>query len=388
MATMSRARVRGSRLLRQIAFLTGGVCCAALARLVFAPAVFGHAGGVAPEPRFPDVLSTWSFDPTIQVPLLLAALGWLWAVGRVNAGHPNNRVPASRSLAFLAGLLVIELALQSPLERYDDTLFAAHMVQHVMLTLFAPPLISLGAPVTLLLRVARPDLRRRFILPALHSRAFRAVSHPVVAWILFAGVMWGTHFSPVFERSLENDLVHDLEHLSYLTAGMLFWWPVVGLDPSPWRMPHPLRLLYVFLQMPQNTFLALAIFSAAEPLYPHYVALQRPWGPTPLADQQLAGGLMWVIGDLTFLVAILGVVLAWMRAEERTNARRDARLDAEREQIHAREIRLAERNLRRTAGRASPPSSDGCRRGAPPSSGGWRRGAPPQTSESEQQPRP
>jgi putative membrane protein len=346
MAGMSGVRATGRALPGYVASLSVGLSAGTVVWLALAPTVLGHTGGVAPEPRFPDVLFAWSFDPTIQLPLLLLAVGWFWAVHRVNAAHPHNRVPAARSVAFLAGLLVIELALQSPIERYDDTLFAAHMVQHIMLTLFGPPLIALGAPVTLLLRVARPDVRRRFLLPPLHSRAFRAVSHPVVAWILFAGVMWGTHFSPVFERSLENDAVHDLEHLAYLTAGMLFWWPVVGLDPSPWRMPHPLRLLYVFLQMPQNTFLALAIFSAAEPLYPYYVALQRPWGPTPLADQQLAGGLMWVIGDLTFLVAILGLVLAWMRAEERTNAWRDARLDAELEEIRAREVRLAERLAR------------------------------------------
>ncbi|HEY3072260.1 MAG TPA: cytochrome c oxidase assembly protein [Candidatus Limnocylindrales bacterium] len=310
--------------------------------LILAPRVLGHTG-VAPEPRLPDVLLAWSFDPTIQLPLLAAAVGWLWAVRRVNARHPGNPVPPVRTVAFLAGLAIIELALQSPIERYDGTLFSVHMVQHVMLTLLAPPLIALSAPVTLLLRVSRPDVRRRFILPVLHSRVFRVISHPVVAWILFAGVMWGTHFSPIFEESLESDVVHRLEHLAYLSVGMLFWWPAVGLDPSPWRIPHPLRVLYVFLQMPQNTFLALAIFSASAPLYSHYVTIQRAWGPTPLADQQVAGGLMWVIGDLTFLVAILGVVLAWMRADERLGARQDVRLEAERAQIRAREVRLAER---------------------------------------------
>ena len=160
----------------------------------------------------------------------------------------------------------------------------------------------------------------------------------------------------------QDDLVHDLEHVAYLVTGMLFWWPAVGLDPSPWRIPHPLRVLYVFLQMPQNTFLALAIYSASAPLYPTYANMQRGWGPSPLADQQLAGGLMWVIGDLTFLVGILALVVAWMRADERAGARHDARLDAERAEIHARELRLAERLARES------PS-------------GWRGGGPPPTSE-------
>jgi putative copper resistance protein D len=341
---------------------SGAAALFGLTWLAVASPVLAHAGQIAPEPSFPQVLLAWSFDPTIQVPLLLAALGWIWAVRRVDRFHPASPVPFARTVAFLGGLAVIEVALQSPLALYDDTLFAAHMVQHVMLTLFAPPLIALGAPVTLLLRVARPDLRRRLILPVLHSRVFRAVSHPAVAWVLFAGTMWATHFSPIFEQALQDDLVHDLEHVAYLVTGMLFWWPAVGLDPSPWRIPHSLRVLYVFLQMPQNTFLALAIYSASAPLYPTYANMQRGWGPSPLADQQLAGGLMWVIGDITFLVAILTLVVAWMRADERAGARHDARLDAERAEIHARELRLAER-----LARESP--------------GGWRGGGPPPTSE-------
>src|SRR5204862_6295999 len=115
------------------------------------------------------------------------------------------------------------------------------------------------------------------------------------------------------------------------------WWPVVGTDPSPWRMPHPLRALYTFLQMPQNTFLALAIYSSSTPLYAHYATLERAWGPSVIADQQLAGGLMWVIGDLTFLVAILFVVVKWMRQEDRDAARGAARMDAERDGIRRRE---------------------------------------------------
>ena len=138
--------------------------------------------------------------------------------------------------------------------------------------------------------------------------------------------------------------------MAYLVAALLFWWPVLGTDPSPWRMAYPLRALYVFLQMPQNTFLALAIYSATDVLYPHYATLQRTWGPSVLEDQQLAGGIMWIIGDLTFLVAILFVVLQWMRQEDRDTARTDARVDAERAEIQRREVILADRLGRERAG--------------------------------------
>ncbi len=118
----------------------------------------------------PGVLLLWSFDPTIVLPLALAAAGYLWAVRTVDAAHPNTPVPRRRIVAWLAGLIVIEIALQSPIEAYDTTLFSDHMVQHVLLTIVAAPLLALGAPITLLLRFARPETRRRWILPVLHSR--------------------------------------------------------------------------------------------------------------------------------------------------------------------------------------------------------------------------
>jgi putative copper resistance protein D len=323
---------------------------AALASLAMPAVVFAHGVAAAPPSDPLALLGMWAFDPTVQVPLVAAAVGYLSAVRAVNRAHPANPVPVRRTVAFLAGLVAIELALQSPIEHYDTTLFSVHMVQHILLTLIAAPLLAAGAPITLLLRFSRANVRRRWILPILHSRAVKALTHPVVAWLLFAGVMWGSHFSPLFNASLEEPWIHQLEHVLYLTTALLFWWPIVGADPSPWRMPPPLRVLYAFLQMPQNTFLALAIYSASEPLYPHYATLQRTWGPTVLADQQLAGGLMWVIGDLAFLAAILFCVVQWMRQEDRDTARLDARLDAERAEITRREAVLADRLARERAG--------------------------------------
>jgi putative copper resistance protein D len=305
--------------------------------------VLAHGTVDVGPPDAAVLLFGWTFEPVIAISLLVTALAWVAAVRRVNVAHPSNPVPSIRTAAFLGGLFAIAVALMSGIERYDTVLFSVHMVQHILLTLVAPPLIVLGAPITLLLRLARPETRRRWILPVLHGRAVRALSFPVVAWVLFAGVMWATHFSPVFDRALEDRLVHDLEHLAYLGAGLLFWWPAVGLDPAPWRMSHPVRALYLFLQMPQNTFLAVAILSATTPLYGHYVTLVRAWGPTPLADQQAAAGIMWFVGDLLFLAAILGMVAAWMRHEERTTEVADRRADAQRAEIGAREARLAER---------------------------------------------
>jgi putative membrane protein len=317
---------------------------AAVAVAAVAPAsVLAHGADSLLPPVPADVVLDWGFDPLIAIPLVLVAAAYLWAVHHVDAAHPGNPVPRARTIAFLAGLATIEIALQSIVERYDTTLFSDHMLQHVLLTLVASPLLALGAPITLLLRVTRTEPRRRFILPVLHSRIVRVLAFPVVSWALFAAVMWGTHFSPLFERSLEEPFIHDLEHLLFLSAGLLFWWPAIALDPAPWRMPHPVRAMYLFLQMPQNTFLALAIYSASAPLYAHYANLQLTWGPNALVDQRLAGGLMWIIGDLVFVSAIVLVIAGWMRFEERNTGRREAHADAQLAVIHAREAVLADR---------------------------------------------
>jgi putative copper resistance protein D len=302
--------------------------CALLVPLVLATP--GAATAHGPDPGPPDAtlaLGGWSFDVEIWLPVLLAAWAYWAARRRVDRLHPGNPVPRWRWWSWLAGLATLVLALQSPIERYDTTLFSVHMVQHLLLTLVAPPLLLLAAPVTLLLRAATPEARRRVVLPVLHSRALRVLTNPLVTWLLFALVMWGSHFSPLFDAALEDPVVHLLEHALYLGTALLFWYPVVAADPGPNRLPHPARVGYLALGMPFGSFLGLAIFSASTILYPHYVTIGRTWGPTPLEDQALAGGIMWAGGDLIFLVALIIAVGAWLRSEEAEGRRVDDRLD-------------------------------------------------------------
>ena len=315
----------------------------AAAWLAAATSVAAHGAVPTEPPSAATLLLGWTFEPVPTLAIAIAGLWWWWAVRRVNAAHPANPVPVRRSVAFVAGLSALALALLSGIDRYDTTMFSVHMVQHVLLALVAAPLIALAAPITLLLRVASPSTRRRWILPILHGRVTRILAFPVVAWVIFAGVMWVSHFSPLFDAALEDPLVHDLEHVLFLGAGLLFWWPAVALDPAPWRMPHPARALYVFLQMPQNTFLAVVLLNAPAVLYAHYATLQRAWGPTPLADQQAAAGIMWLAGDAIFLVAVMAIVVGWMRAEARDAGRSDRRAAAEMADIRVREGLLADR---------------------------------------------
>jgi putative membrane protein len=317
-------------------------CLAAVGAAVAWPAsVLAHGPIPAEPPSLQTLTLGWRFEPLVAIPLLLAAVGWLAIVRRVARLHPDRPIPAARTAAFLGGLAAIAVALVSGIERYDTTLFSVHMVQHLLLMLVAAPLLALSAPITQLLRAASPGVRSRWLLPVLQSAPAAALGHPLVAWLTFTIVLWVSHFSPLFDLALENQGVHHLEHAAFLLAALLFWWPVVGLDPSRHRLGYPARALYLLGQMPFNSFLGMAILFAAAPLYPHYATLGTPYGTSPLADQQLAGGIMWLAGDVVFILGILVVVAAWMRHEERDAPAAERRTAARRAVIDERADQLA-----------------------------------------------
>ena len=317
-----------------------------LASILLPGTVAAHGEVPAEPPSAASILFGWTFEPLPTLGIAIALAWWWWAVRRVDAAHAANPVPRRRSVAFALGMAAVAFALLSGIDAYDTTLFSVHMVQHVLLTMVAAPLIALAAPVTLVLRVSSAATRRRWILPVLHARVTKALAFPVVAWLLFAGVMWASHFSPLFDAALEDPLVHDFEHGLFLGAALLFWWPAIAMDPAPWRMTHPVRALYVGLQMPQNTFLAAVLLGVPTVLYPHYESIVRTWGPTPLEDQRLAAGIMWIAGDVVFIAALASIVFFWMRAEGRDEARADRRAAQELGEIRVREARLAERRTR------------------------------------------
>ncbi|HEV2894365.1 MAG TPA: cytochrome c oxidase assembly protein [Actinomycetota bacterium] len=285
-------------------------------------------GSRVPAPTPGRLLLSWSFNPLVTVGLLATAVGYLQARRRLVAdGVPW---PARRTIYFLSGVGALAVALLSPIEAYDTVLFSVHVAQHMLLTMVAAPLLALGAPVTLALRVSRGGTRRRLVR-LLHSPPVRVVGNPLVAWVVFTLTLYGLYFSPLFDLTLRQPLVHDLVHVHFLTAGLLFWWPVVGLDPSRWRLPHIARLLFVFLMVPFHAFLGVAIMNSGRVLAPTLESFQRSWGPTPLADQQVGGAILWGAGDLIALSAVLGILISWASYEEKVVAvREDRRLARER----------------------------------------------------------
>lgn len=298
----------------------------ALATLMLPGLTVAH-GEEAPAPSFPGILLEWRLEPAVLILAAAAAATWLVLRRRVRRAHPAHPPSGWRDAAFLGGVAVLVVALTSPIDAYEGQLFSVHMLQHMLIELVAAPLLLLGAPATLALRAASPSVRG-WLLGILHSRVVAVISFPLLAWVVFAAVNWGWHFSSLYDQALETPWLHDIQHVTFLGAGLLFWWPVVGADPGRWRLPHPVRLFYLFLAMPQNSFLGVALMSAPASLYPHYVSNLRAWGPTPTADMGIGGMLMWVGGDVVFLLAMGLVVAAWVRAEDRRTAREDARLDA------------------------------------------------------------
>jgi len=299
-------------------------------------------GPIPPELSL-EALLYWAWPPVVTGVIVVLSLLWIRAIRQVARVHPGNPIPRRRTVSLVAALALLLLALQSGLERYDTTLFSMHMIQHLILLFPVPILLLQAGPVTLLLRVASPRWRAR-ALRVLQSRAVGVISHPLVGWTLLVAVMWGTHLSILFDAALEDPFIHDMEHMLYLSTALLFWAPIFSVDPIRHRLRGAGALVYLITQMPQNSFLGVAIMWSTTTLYPHYATLQRAWGPSPLEDQQLAGAIMWLVGDVLFLAAIFAVLAALAKAEERPESRYDqAQTAAAIAEIRRREVLLAER---------------------------------------------
>lgn len=285
--------------------------------------LFAH-GDALGEPSAGDVLTAWTVDPATWI--FVAAAAWLYARGARRA----RGWPRTRSWCAGAGLATLLVAASGPPAVYEGSLFWAHMVQHLLLTLVAAPLLAFSAPVALALRTAGPKVREP-LLRLVHARAVRLLTHPLVAWSAFGAVMWATHFSALYDTALENELVHAAEHALYLGVALSFWAPVAGLDPTR-RVARPVRVAYLLAAIPVQSFLGLAVYSEDAPLYGHYATLERGWGPAPLDDQRLAGAVMWIGGDVVLLAWTGVAAAAWLRAEEREGERVDRRLGLGREE--------------------------------------------------------
>ncbi len=272
--------------------------------------------GATTRVSFRNVLLDWTFDPLPVAGLVVALV--LYAGGVRRLRRQGRRWPTSRTAAFLAGCAVVAVALLSGVGAHEQRLFSVHVVQHLLLGMVAAVLFALSAPVTLALQAGSRTTQRR-VLTVLHSRAVDVLTHPVTALVLFGGSLFVLYFSDLYDISLRNQAVHDLVHLHFLAAGLVFFWPVVGLDVMRNRMPHGARLLYVMVAVPFHAFLGIALLTAGNPLFTAHT----------LSDQRNGAGIIWAVGDLLTLVIGAIVLSQWMAYEERAASREDRRLDGD-----------------------------------------------------------
>lgn len=284
-----------------------------------------HADGLV-TPR--DLWSAWTWEPIAAAGLGLLAV-W-YAIGlhrlRRDAG-PGRGLPRGAPWYFGAGLASVALALFSPLDRLGETLFAAHMVQHLVLMLVAAPLIALGAPLLPLLWTFSPSTRRAAGVWWHRRTVLRGAGGilmaPAAAWTLSVGALVLWHLPGPYRAALQHDAVHALEHVSFLGTSVLFWW--VALRPDGYRRLHPgLAVLYVFTAGIPNGLLGALLTFAGRPLYAGQSVGAGLWGLTPLTDQQLAGLIMWMPGGAVHLAAAAAFFIAWLRAEEARGLREAA----------------------------------------------------------------
>lgn len=298
-----------------------------LASLVV-PAVVGAHGADASLPTDPlGLMFAWQFDVPMILGLALATWAYFAAMRLVNRAHPSNRWPVRRTVAFLVAIGALAVALLSAIDALSDDLLTVHMIQHLLLVSVAAPLLAASGIGTLALRVASPELRKGVLLPFLHSRFVSAVTFPVVGALAFVFVLWGSHFSELYNLALVDEGVHAFEHLLYLGIAALFWWPLLSPDPIRWRLHPGAKVGALLIQLPPMSFLAVLILSASRPLYPAYLGRPEQFGIDVLTDQQIAGSLMWVFNDFAFLIPAGFLFLKFVRHEEQEAKRVDARLD-------------------------------------------------------------
>lgn len=238
--------------------------------------------------------------------------------------------PVERTICWVSGWLLFMYVMDSGIGIYSRVMFSIHMIEHMVISMGVPLLLVLGAPVTLALRAVprRTDSTlglREIILAAVHSRVLQVFGNPVVAAVVFFVSLMGFYYSPAFGAALQTHTGHVLMTVHFLLTGYLFVWSLIGIDPGPPKLPAPLRLLVLLVTVAAHAFFGVALMSSTALMAPEFfTALQLPWVPDPLVDQQIAGSVAWGAGELPTLILAILVTRDWLRSDSK-EARRQAR---------------------------------------------------------------
>ncbi|WP_345800914.1 cytochrome c oxidase assembly protein [Microbacterium sp. AZCO] len=299
-----------------------------------------------------DIDLVWAFAAGFGIFFYLAGV---WRLAR-----RGDRWPVHRTILWVLGLALLFWVTCGPVNAYQDYLFSVHMVGHMLLSMAIPLLLVAGAPVTLAARAIRKREDgtrggREWILWAVHSPVARVLTHPFVAAALFMGSLWLFYFTDLFRWSLYDHLGHEWMVAHFLITGYLFALSLIGVDPVPYRLPYPGRLLLLIGIMAMHAFFGIVLMMQTGLMVSEWFgAMGRTWGATPLQDQYVGGGVAWSIGEIPTLILAITVAIQWSRSDDRQQRRRDRAVDrsgdAELEAYNQRLAELAERDAR-TAGR-------------------------------------
>ena len=266
-----------------------------------------------------NVLTQWTVGPFALLVLATCVAAAVWYLQSVWALSAKGRSwSRRRTTAFLVGLVLIDLALQSPVATLTMSHFEAHMVQHLLLMVMAPPLLAMGAPMTLALQTSGRGTKVR-LLRVLNSRAFKWWSHPVPTSVAYYVSMFAFFLTSAVNVAMVHMWVMDLVNIAFLVASMHFWWPIVGLDTNPhWPMGHGMKMVCLLIGVPIESFLALALLTASRPVASMYT----------VGSTHAGAVILWGGAELFTFLALVPVFLQWQRVEGRRTARIDAELDA------------------------------------------------------------
>ncbi len=288
-------------------------------------------------------LAAWHFDTFVAVNLVAAAMAYLVGVGRVQrsvrtrrSGLLDGRWPGWATACFLVGLGLLAAVYLGPMGAWTHTFFWVHMTQHLVVTMAAAPLLVIGAPITLAYRACGPR-GRRALVRVLRAPWVRVATNPILTWLLFAGTLLATHFTPFYNWSLTNHGAMVLiEQPLFLIVAVLYYLPIVGGNLLPHRPTHGQRLASLALMMIPEAVIGAVIYFSPVVLYPAYDTV-RPFGLAALPDQQMAGALMWAIVMVVDAFWMMSVAAEWFSSEERRGQRENAALEAAAGQMTATE---------------------------------------------------
>ncbi|WP_127820156.1 cytochrome c oxidase assembly protein, partial [Microbacterium sp. CPCC 204701] len=312
-----------------------------------------------PELTLERWLTAWNVDLLWAVGAGFAVFFYLAGVWRLR--RRGDTWPLYRTIMWIAGLALLVWVTGGVINVYQDYLFSMHMIGHMLLTMAIPLLLVAGAPVTLAARAIRKrddGTRggREWILWAVHSPVARVLTNPFVAAGLFIGSLWVFYYTDLFRWSLYDHLGHEWMVAHFLLTGYLFVLTLIGIDPVPYRLPYPGRLLILLGVMAMHAFFGIAIMMQEGLMVAEWFgSMGRTWGATPLEDQYTGGGVAWSIGEIPTLILAITVAIQWSRSDARETKRRDRHADrtgdAELEAYNARLAALADRDARARSGR-------------------------------------